>query len=189
MWAQTDFRHHVRTYPNAMDDELIADLIALPGAVRMDEDWRRCSLTPVTGGVLERFTAAVHACFADYRNLSSTLNFCTRIELPNVLRYGLSNPDRPEWFHGHADCWDIASASRQVSVVAYLNDVEQGGETVFETIDLKQRCEKGSILMFPSNYLYHHSARPPESGEKVVVVTWLHFGNNGEPRYTTVPFG
>lgn len=189
MQPTTDLRHYIRTYPDAIDDALIADLMELPGTVKMDEDWRRCSITPVTGGVLERFIGIVRTCFADYREVSSTLNFCTRIELPNVLRYGVSNPDRPEWFHEHSDSWDVRSATRQVSVVAYLNDVAQGGETVFESLDVSQRCEKGSILFFPSNYLYHHSARPPESNEKVVVVTWLHFGNNGEPAYTSVPFG
>lgn len=189
MFLPTDFRRHVRSYPGAVDDELIADLMALPGAVKMDEAWRRCSVTPVTGDVLERFNSVVHACFADYRELSSTLNFCTRLEVPNVLRYGLSSPDRPEWFHGHADAWDVTSATRQVSVIAYLNDVKQGGETVFESLDYSQRCEKGTLLFFPANYLYHHCARPPESGEKVVVVTWLHFGNNGTPAYSTVPFG
>lgn len=189
MSLPTDVRRHIRTYPGVIDDALIADLMALPGTIKMDEDWRRCSITPVTGAVFERFRAVVRDCFADYRKLCSTLAFCTRIELPNVLRYGLSSPDRPEWFHEHSDSWDVSSATRQVSVVAYLNDVAQGGETVFESLDVSQRCEKGSMLFFPSNYLYHHSARPPESNEKAVVVTWLHFGNNGEPAYKSVPLG
>lgn len=189
MFLPTDLRLHIRTYPGAMDDALIADLMGLPGAVKMDADWRRCSITPVVGELLDRFRLVVRRCFADYRELSPTLAFCDRLEGPNVLRYGLSDPDRPEWFHGHADCWDVPSATRQVSVVAYLNDVSEGGETVFETLDVAQRCEKGTILFFPSNYLYHHAARPPESNEKAVVVTWLHFGSNGQPAYTTVPLG
>lgn len=189
MQPTTDLRHYIRTYPDALDDALISDLMALPGTIKMDEDWRRCSITPVTGEVLERFIRVVRGIFADYRKVSSTLSFCTRIELPNVLRYEVSTPDRPEWFHEHSDSWDVRSATRQVSVVAYLNDVAQGGETVFESLDVSQRCKKGSILFFPSGYQYHHSARPPESNEKVVVVTWLHFGNNGEPAYTSVPLG
>lgn len=189
MFEPTDLRRHVRAYPGAVDDALIGELLALPGAVKMDEDWRRCSVTPVAGDVLQRFVSVVHRHFVDYRELSSTLNFCTLIEAPNVLRYGLSSPDRPEWFHGHADAWDVASATRQVSVIAYLNDVAQGGQTVFDTLGFSQRCDKGTLLFFPANYLYPHTALPPESGEKVVVVTWIHFGINGVPSYRTVPFG
>ncbi|OBI90989.1 hypothetical protein A9X00_17995 [Mycobacterium sp. 1245805.9] len=139
---------------------------------------------------MERFRSVIRECLADYRSISTTLYFCTRLEQPNVLRYEPSTPDRPEWFHEHADAWSAASASRQVSVVAYLNDVAEGGETVFPALDYTQRCEKGSVLFFPSNYLFHHLARPPESGPKIVVVTWIHFGaNDGEASYVTMPLG
>lgn len=57
----------------------------------------------------------------------------------------------------------------------------------FTTLDLTQQCVKGASLMFPSNYLYQHFARPPESGPKSVVVTWLHFGNDGVPTKPTIP--
>ncbi len=184
-----DLARFVRTYPGAVDDTLAADLIALPGAELLDLGHRRCSLTPVVGDVLDRFRGAVRECFADYCTISATLDFCTLLEGPNVLRYQPSTPDHPEWFHEHADAWNVASATRQVSVIAYLNDVVQGGETVFPALDYSQRCEKGSVVLFPSNYLYHHIARPPESGPKIVVVTWIHFGNDGQPVYLTTPLG
>jgi hypothetical protein len=183
----TELRQFVRTYAGVVDDALIADLVGLPGAVTIDQDWRRCSSTPVVGEVLDRYRAVVRECFEDYRTLSTTLNSCSLLEAPNVLRYEPSTPDRPEWFHEHADSWDIASATRQVSVVTYLNDVAEGGETVFTPLDLTQRCVKGTMLLFPSNYMYHHMARPPESGPKIVVVTWVHFGNNGVPTFLTTP--
>jgi hypothetical protein len=187
---RTDFAQHVRTYPGAVDDALIADLIAIPGAKMMDQDYRRCSLTPVVGAPLESFRDVVRECFADYRaSAPKTLNFCTRLEAPNVLRYEPSR-DPPEHFREHADAWNIPSSTRQISVIAYLNDVERGGETVFTTFNHSQRCEKGTVLLFPSSFLYHHLARPPESGSKIVVVTWLHFGNGpGKTGYRTVPLG
>jgi hypothetical protein len=187
---RTDLLQYVRAYPGAVDDALIADLIALPVAEKMDEDYRRCSLTSVVGDDLERFRGVVRECFADYRAIApTTLQFCTQLERPNVVRYEPSTPDRPEWFHKHSDAWNVQSATRQVSVIAYLNDVAQGGETVFTSFDHSQRCEKGTVLFFPSNYLYHHLGRPPESGPKIVVVTWIHFGNGGVPAYITTPLG
>jgi hypothetical protein len=184
-----DLSGFVRTYPGAIDDVLAAELASLPGAVKIDEDWRRCSLAPVAGEPLERFRSVVRECFDDYRALApDTLWFCTLLENPYVVRYEAST-DRPEHFHEHSDSWDIASATRQISVVAYLNDVVLGGETVFTGFDRSQRCEKGTVLLFPSSFLFHHLARPPESGPKIVVVSWIHFGNGGAPAYLTTPLG
>ena len=186
---RTDLMHYVRTYPGAVDDALIADLIALPGAKRVDEGYRRCSLRPVVGDALERFRGVVRECFADYRTTAlATLQYCTQLERPTLLRYEPSM-DPPDWFHKHSDAWNVPSATRQVSVIAYLNDVAQGGETVFTSFDYAQRCEKGTVLFFPSNYLFHHFGRPPESGPKIVVTTWIHFGNGGIPAFVTSPLG
>ena len=88
----TDLGRFVRTYPGAIDDALAADLIALPGAEKLDLGHRRCSLTPVVGDVLERFRSVVRECFADYRGISTTLYFCTRLEEPNVRPYEFRPP-------------------------------------------------------------------------------------------------
>jgi hypothetical protein len=185
---RTDLAGFMRTYPGVVNDALIADLIALPGAKPTEQAWRGCSITRVVGDPLDRFRAVVRQCFADYRTFCGTLNFCTLLEQPTVLRYEPStDPSRAE--HEHADAWNIASATRQVSVLAYLNDVAKGGETVFPSFDHVERCEKGTILLYPSNFLFHHFARPPESGPKIVVRTWLHFGNDGAPAYLTTPLG
>jgi hypothetical protein len=185
--SQLDIARFVRAYPGAVDDGLVAELAGLTGGSRIDEDWRRCSTTPVEGDVLTRFSRVVCECFSNYRTLApKTLTFCSRLERPNVLRYEPS-ATRPERFHEHSDAWDCASSTRQVSVIAYLNDVAQGGETVFTSFNYAHRCAKGTVLLFPSNFLYHHLARPPESSPKVVVVTWIHFGNGGEPTYLTTP--
>lgn len=185
--SQTDLRRFVRTYPDALDGDLIADLLALEeGRTRSEVDWRRCSLTPVTGDVLTRFSHIAEKCFADYRALSRILNYCDLLEIPNVIRYELWNSDQPDWFHEHADAWDVTSATRQVSLVAYLNDVAEGGETEFPLLEFSQRCEKGTILMFPSNFMFQHLAHPPRSGPKAVLVTWFHFGNQGVPVKNTM---
>jgi 2OG-Fe(II) oxygenase superfamily len=180
----------VRTYAGAVDDALAAELTALSGGVKMDEDWRRCSITPVVGDVSERFRRVVRDCFADYRAVAArrTLNACTQLERPSVVRYEPST-DRIEHFVEHADAGGILTATRQISVIAYLNDVVRGGETVFPGFDYSQRCEKGTVLLFPSNFIYQHLARPPESGPKIVVATWLHFGNNGVLKTITTPLG
>ena len=183
--------HYVRAYPGAVDDALIADLIALPGAVKIDQDegYRRCSGKPVVGDAFERFRGVVRECFVDYCKMAPVnLRTCTRFETPNVLRYEPST-DSPEHYSEHSDAAGVTTATRQVSVIAYLNEVAQGGETVFTLFDHAQRCEKGTVLLFPSSWLYHHLARAPESGPKIVVVTWIHFANGGVPVLPTTPLG
>lgn len=154
MSQQTDLKQFVRTYPGVVDDALIPDLTALTGSSKLDEDFRRCSITPVVGEVLERFRSVVRDCFMDYRECSDTLNYCTLVEQPYVVRYEPStDPDRPEHFEEHADARSVESAMRQISVIAYMNDVAQGGEPEFQ-FGQSQRCQKGTILLFPANFLY-----------------------------------
>lgn len=58
-----------------------------------------------------------------------------------------------------------------MSLVGVLNDDYEGGEFVMwedEVIELKQ----GSILVFPSNYLYPHTVMPITKGTRYSFVSW-----------------
>jgi len=61
--------------------------------------------------------------------------------------------------------------SRQFSIVVYLNDDFDGGETEFQFAKFKP--QKGSCLIFPSNFMYSHCARPVKNGVKYSVASWL----------------
>jgi hypothetical protein len=101
------------------------------------------------------------------------------IEAPNVFRYDVAPEGEPaHHFHRHADAWDMASASRVISIIAYLNDVTEGGETIF-SCGLTARPQKGIALVFPSAPIFEHEARPPVSGPKYVLVGWVHFDGQG----------
>jgi Rps23 Pro-64 3,4-dihydroxylase Tpa1-like proline 4-hydroxylase len=62
---------------------------------------------------------------------------------------------------------------RSMSAVLYLNDVEEGGETYFDKLDLSIAPKAGRLILFPSNIPYSHEARNPVSGNKYVLVTWF----------------
>ncbi len=70
---------------------------------------------------------------------------------------------------------DNEMKSRVFSLVAYLNDVAEGGETEFLNFDLKVSPSAGSVLMFPANYAYIHRANKPKTGPKYIVVTWFGY--------------
>jgi len=61
--------------------------------------------------------------------------------------------------------------TRQFSIVVYLNDDFEGGETEFQFASVKP--QKGACLIFPSNFMYSHCARPVRNGVKYSCASWL----------------
>ena len=62
-----------------------------------------------------------------------------------------------------------------ITVIAYLNDVEEGGETYFEHFNLKIKPEIGKTLIWPAEWTHAHSGSILKSGEKYIITGWLHF--------------
>ncbi|MBD1909648.1 MULTISPECIES: 2OG-Fe(II) oxygenase [unclassified Leptolyngbya] len=63
--------------------------------------------------------------------------------------------------------------TRDISVVGYLNDGFQGGETYFDRQDIKVRPEAGSVLIFPAYFTHPHQSLPVTTGTQYVFTTWL----------------
>ena len=59
----------------------------------------------------------------------------------------------------------------QVSALLYLNDDYDGGE--FIVAGKKFEPEKGSAIIFPSNFMFRHEAKPVTKGTRWSIVTWL----------------
>jgi prolyl 4-hydroxylase len=60
---------------------------------------------------------------------------------------------------------------RCITVICYLNDEFDGGNTFFPRLNHRAKPETGKVLLFPSNYL--HRAEPVLKGEKYVFISWL----------------
>lgn len=176
----------MRQYPNLIEDKLIKDLLSLDECIPIQESYRNCTYASVQGKLMQEFTNAVNRALPDYYSLCRTLYNCTLIEEPRVLHYS-KEQESPQFFDEHADAWDVPSSTRQVSIIAYLNDVEDGGTTVFPHLDLTLTPKAGTVVMFPAAWPYYHFATPPISNDKYVLVTWLHFGTNGIPTFRCSP--
>jgi len=83
-----------------------------------------------------------------------------------ILKY-----EAGHFFENHID--NIPGISRTVSVVYYLNDDYEGGELFFERFNLKIKPKPNSMIVFPSNYVYNHSAEPVISGTKIAIASFL----------------
>jgi prolyl 4-hydroxylase len=69
---------------------------------------------------------------------------------------------------------------RTWTAMAYLNDVINGGATLFPTIDLSIMPTRGTMLIWNNlekngkeNFYSMHEARPPVSNSKYVVTQWF----------------
>jgi len=76
-------------------------------------------------------------------------------------------------FERHIDVTDYASARRYLSFFWYLNDVDEGGETVFDGLTVKP--ETGKLVVFPPLWMFPHSGNMPISNTKYIVSTYLHY--------------
>ena len=71
----------------------------------------------------------------------------------------------------------FTTAIRHLSVIINLNDNYEGGDLVFtdqkKQIVKKFKLGKGSIIFFPSNFMYPHSIEPITKGTRYSIVSWL----------------
>jgi len=71
----------------------------------------------------------------------------------------------------------INNSFRHLSVIMNLNNEYEGGELVFTDQKNKEikrlKLGKGSIVFFPSNFMYPHSIQPIKKGTRYSIVAWL----------------
>ena len=118
---------------------------------------------------------------------------CALAGLPAVNAEGLQvlHYHVGEYFAPHYDFWDPGFeghasmlkgfGQRVTTVLVYLNDDFDGGETEFLRLGLRHRGKKGDALMFRNvdaggqvDYRTLHAGRPPTRGEKWLLSVWIH---------------
>jgi len=106
-------------------------------------------------------------CVKDYSKLHN-IGELRYWEAMNFVKYGPNQHFQEHHDHGF-------SYNCTVSLVAYPNDDYEGGEIVFRTWGLNYKPKAGDVVIFPSNYMYPHTAKKVESGTKYSIVTMLDF--------------
>jgi len=94
----------------------------------------------------------------------------TKINQIDLLRYEIGGK-----YEVHTDYH--TSSSRELSVILNLNDDYEGGDLVFydqkENEVKRLKLGKGSIIFFPSNFMYPHMIEPITKGTRYSIVAWL----------------
>lgn len=104
--------------------------------------------------------------FIDDRCFPETHNF----EQFRIKKY---NPGGDDLFDTHVDVLDYNTARRFLSFLFYLNNVDDGGETVFTNLKIKPKM--GSLLVFPPMWMFPHRGEPPISNTKYIMSVYLHY--------------
>jgi prolyl 4-hydroxylase len=99
-------------------------------------------------------------------------------ETCSILRYSPS-----QQYKRHVDNLLLASRfqeveqgipTRDVSIVGYLNDEFEGGETWFDRQGVKVKPQQGSAIVFPAYYTHPHQSLPVTRGRKYAWTSWLY---------------
>lgn len=102
-----------------------------------------------------------------------------------ILRYGLNAEYRPHYDYfdpntpGGAACYN-RGGQRLATLVIYLADTEEGGETIFPYADVSTKPIKGNAVLLynctpdgEEDFLSLHGSAPVIKGDKWVAVKWL----------------
>ena len=96
-----------------------------------------------------------------------------RYEQFRIKKYFKGTGDQ---FADHVDVADHDSARRFLTFFFYLNGVNEGGETVFPTLNnFKVKPRRGRVLVFPPMWMFPHIGMPTISHDKYIVGSYLHY--------------
>lgn len=90
------------------------------------------------------------------------------------LRIKRYRTDANDQFQPHFDAGD-AHVNRYMVFLWYLNEVAEGGETVFPDLGIKVQARAGRLLMFPPYWMFQHAGLAPSSNDKYIVSTYMLF--------------
>lgn len=177
----------IKVYDSAVDNDYCDFLISFfegqPQLQERVENDNRPNFTEVNltaNKEISRDINNVHNYFIqktiDYRN--QYYEFVDKRVFPDqhafeqfrIKRY---QPGGSDLFDTHVDVQDYASARRFMSFLYYLNDVGDGGKTVFDGLTITPR--KGTLVVFPPLWMFPHRGEPPISDPKYILTTYLHY--------------
>ena len=176
---------YIRVYDNILSKELCLYYISLinkgkrnagkhigvdgnhtvDSKVKHSEDIALCKEYPdelkrmleITAGVLDKYDSDVGVKVP----VQKTEEFRGRIYRENEGHY-----------KAHIDVASPVTYGRMITIIYYLNTIEEGGELYFPNQDLTVKAVQGRCVMFPPYWLYPHEARPSLKGDRYIMRTF-----------------
>ena len=79
------------------------------------------------------------------------------------------------YYKEHIDAITVNTSKRMLMFLYYLNTVDEGGETLFESINKRINPVEGRLAITPAWFGFPHSAVMPISNTKYMIKTYLHY--------------
>ena len=114
----------------------------------------------------------LHTCFFDYCSRWPYLRDGLKdfhVGIFNIQKYSSGG----HFINPHAERNIMATQHRFFAFMTYLNDVTDGGETVFPHFDLKVKPKKGHTLIWPSDWTHVHYGDLVSSTDKYIITGWI----------------
>ena len=97
------------------------------------------------------------------------------IEFNNINQINVLKYSKGCKYEIHTD--NYANFSRHLSIIINLNNEYEGGDLIFtnqKNQEVKRfKLNSGSIVFFPSNFMYPHKIEPITKGTRYSIVAWI----------------
>jgi hypothetical protein len=177
----------IMTFDNIISDELCDDILT----EYMNQEW---NATHIAGNMVDRtirntdtillslqdiinknpevrqkLDERMFECAANAIKKYVEMNPTSQIQ--NDSGYELLRYQEGQFYKEHTD--SFKDIPRSVSCSFALNDDYEGGEWGFFDNKVKIKTKKGSVVMFPSNFLYPHQINTVTKGTRYSIITWF----------------
>ena len=154
-----DFNYQPSTYSTHGSGKVVKD-----ERVRMEDFWIRKD-NIFYNDIKECFEAVIVNYKKEFPLF--TVNHTTDFRINRYSKGGFMSRHVDNIHHSHGQQYGYP----QVSVLLYLNDNYGGGE--FHVASKEFEPEKGSAIIFPSNFMFPHEAKKVTKGVRWSIITWL----------------
>jgi hypothetical protein len=184
-----DLKGFIKVFENVIDPTLCDSIIE---EYRNDDNWQssQVGLANVVNESIRKVTSIkiddpynIHKNFEKRFKLSFDLSESIFFAMQKYKQiapamnadknsgYDLLRYQEGDFYKEHTD--SFISNPRHVSCSFHLNDDYEGGEFAFFNKEFKIKAKKGSVLMFPSTFMFPHEILPVTKGTRFSIITWL----------------
>lgn len=182
-----NLNHFIKVYKNALEDNICDSLISIFDKNNFEHErfdnngcpnftqfnlTRNRNISSEISNMHDYITKKIIHYKNKYYNYVDFRVF-PKINSYEQLRIKKYEPGGKDKFDTHVDVNNSSSCFRFLSFLWYLNDIDNGGETVF--YDLKISPKKGNLLIFPPLWMFPHKGNPPLYKPKYILTTYLHY--------------
>ena len=186
--SQSKLESFIKIYENIIPEDLCDSIIneyendsdwvdSMIGTENVDKKVRNCKVVSISGQnsisknqlirkeLDDKVFEIISKIIVDLRDEFNMIG------IANDTGYDLLKYEKGGFYIQHVDSY--TQEPREVSCSLILNDDYEGGEFAFFDREITYSLKKGSIITFPSNFLYPHEILPVTKGIRYSIVTWF----------------